>query len=118
MSSMGVPDQIDISSLAGGGGAPPGAAPAGAGAGPPDAGGGAPADPESALSDILVQLRLIANDQSIDPAETAAIDKAVGALQSVLGTRQKETETAMGTTPAHKAMGRATKRAKAGGGGY
>ena len=78
-------------------------------------GGGGPGQPdtpdvESALRQAL-ELLTQAQSQEQDDQDTLAIQKAMIAIQSVLGTRQKQNEAAMGTTPAHKAMGRAVRGA-------
>ena len=89
----------------------------GAGGPPPGApasiqvGGGAPGpksdgDWQEDLKNALDALRALASDAS-DPAETNTIDKCIAALSGLQATRQKQNDAAMGTTPAHKAMGRA-----------
>lgn len=108
-----------ILSMLGAGGPGPGAGPGGPPPGVPPSiqigGGPAPSqqagpksdgDWQQDLRDAIAALRALANDAK-DAAETNAIDKCIAALSGLQATRQKQAESAMGTTPAHKAMGRA-----------
>ena len=121
----------------GGGGHPSGMGPGG----PPGAsldsggGGGVPGQPDSqqaadALQAAIQAIHDFVGLEEDDQDKTVAM-KAMTALQGILGAQQKQDEAAMGTTPAHKAVKRATKKAQAqhaggahgggnpfGGGGY
>jgi len=80
-------------------------------------GGGSPADSDSGASEkpdgdweqdlhaALDALRTLAADAS-DHIEKNAIDKCIAALSSLTAQRQKSAESALGVTPAHKAMSR------------
>lgn len=83
---------------------------------PPDAGTGAESpdasgtkgdgDWETDLQAALAALRELANDAT-DHSETNVIDKCIAALSGLTAKRQAGAESALGVTPAHKAMSRA-----------
>lgn len=91
-----------------GGAAPPPGVPAQIqlGGGPSGSMGGSDRDWEQDLQDALSALRKSAADAP-DHIEAAVIDKCVAAIQGLLAKRQQGAESALGTTPAHKAMSRA-----------
>lgn len=80
------------------------------GGGPVDSGGGAGGKPdgdwETDLQAAISALRELADDAE-DHVETNAIDKCIAALSALTAKRQQGAEAALGTTSAHKAMGRA-----------
>lgn len=101
----------------GGAGSPAGGAPGGF---PPSiqvGGGDAPDSPQDAaptkgdgdweqdLHAALDALRELAGDAT-DHIEKNAIDKCIAALSALTATRQKGAESALGVSPAHKAMSR------------
>lgn len=63
-------------------------------------------DWEQDLQNALAALRELANDAQ-DHSETNVIDKCIAALSGLTAARQKGAESALGVTPAHKAMSRA-----------
>lgn len=115
---MSVPAGI-MQALQASGGAPAGAGP---GAGPPPSitVGGGPSGPqddgsqggksdgdwETDLHAALDALRQLAADAT-DHGETNTIDKCIAALSALTAKRQAGAESALGVTPAHKAMARA-----------
>lgn len=113
---MSVPPELMQALQAGGAGAPAGAP--GAGGGPPQSiqvggpsdgpqdSGGADGDWEEDLQDALEALRKLAGDAT-DHGETNVIDKCIAALSGLTAKRQTGAESALGITPAHKAMARA-----------
>jgi len=80
------------------------------GGGPADSDNGASEKPdgdwEQDLQQALAALRQSAADAP-DHTEAQVIDKCVAAIQGLLAARQKGAESAMGITPAHKALKRA-----------
>lgn len=135
--SMQFPEQIQIPAGGPDTGAPPGAgdlmaalggggggiglpAQAGGGALPSGGGGGVPGQPdnpdaEAALKAAIDSIHTYLSAEEDDQDKSVAA-KCLAQLQGIMGTRQKQDEAALGTTPAHKAMGRAAK--SSGGGGY
>lgn len=115
---MGVPAGLMQALQAGGPGAGPGpSGPAGApgpiqigppSGGPQDDGGSSKSDGdwEEDLRSALDALRQLAQDAS-DHQETNVIDKCIAALSGLTSKRQAGAESAIGITPAHKAMARA-----------
>lgn len=119
---MSVPPEIMQALQAGGAGpAGPGGGPgpSGPGAAPPPSitipGGGAGPDGGDAKPDgdweedlhaALDALRQLASDAT-DHGETNIIDKCIAALSGLTSKRQAGAESALGVTPAHKAMARA-----------
>lgn len=92
---------------AGPGGPPPGfPAQIQIGGGPSAPTGGNDRDWEQDLQEALSALRKSAADAP-DHIEASIIDKCVAAIQGLLAKRQQGAESALGTTPAHKAMSRA-----------
>jgi len=89
---QGAPASIQI------GGAPGGA--------PADAAGKPDGDWETDLQAALQALRDLASDAT-DHQETNVIDKCIAALSALTAKRQQGAESALGVTPAHKAMSRA-----------
>lgn len=81
----------------------PGGAPGGSGPGGP---GGGDGDWEQDLRDALDALRALAADAQ-DHVEANVVDKCIAALSALTSQRQKGAESALGVTPAHKAMSRA-----------
>ena len=63
-------------------------------------------DWEEDLQAALAALRELASDAS-DHIETNVIDKCIAALSGLTAKRQTGAESALGVTPAHKAMSRA-----------
>jgi hypothetical protein len=122
---MGVPASL-MQALQGGqggssGGPPSGASLSGPSGGPPPSIqiGGGPQDSDSGsggekpdgdweqdLHDALDALRELAADAT-DHTETNIIDKCIAALSGLTSKRQAGAESALGVTPAHKAMSRA-----------
>lgn len=114
---MSVPPEIMQALQSGGGGGPAGAPGSGGGpppsiqlpsGGPQDGGStdGGDGDWEEDLHDALDALRKLANDAT-DHGETNIIDKCIAALSGLTAKRQSGSESALGVTPAHKAMARA-----------
>lgn len=104
MPPAGVPHQIQI------GGPGPQAAPGPGASGAPGAqGAGGMSDQE--WEQIVAQVALPAlrklGASAPDHQEAAVIDQCVLALQKLLASRQSGAESALGVTPAHKAMSRA-----------
>lgn len=113
LAPQGVPQSIMVGGDAGPGG------PAGPGLGGP--GPADPADPTGAspspgsstndgdweedLQNALAALRELAGDAE-DHVETNIIDKCIAALSALTAKRQQGHESALGVTPAHKAMSR------------
>ena len=62
-------------------------------------------DWEEDLRNALDALRTLANDAT-DHGETNVIDKCIAALSGLTAKRQAGAESALGVTPAHKAMSR------------
>lgn len=93
---------------AGPGGPPPGAPPSIQIGGQNGPGPKSDGDWQEDLKNAIAALRELAGDAK-DPSETNAIDKCIAALSALQAMRQKQDEAALGTTPAHKAMGRAYK---------
>jgi hypothetical protein len=91
--------------------------------GAPGVGAGIPGKPDnpdaaSALKSAVDALHAAFAAEE-DDQDRAAIAKALTAVQSIMGGRQKQDEAALGTTPAHKAMARATRsQGGAAGGSY
>lgn len=112
---MSVPPEIMQALQSGGAGAPGPSGP-GAPSGPPPsiqipggsgAGDGKPdGDWEEDLHAALDALRQLASDAT-DHGETNIIDKCIAALSGLTSKRQSGAESALGITPAHKAMSRA-----------
>lgn len=88
--------------MAGGPGGPPPGLPIG-GNGPQ---GKSDGDWEQDLQAALDALRQLAADAT-DHGETNTIDKCIAALSALTAKRQAGAESALGITPAHKAMSRA-----------
>lgn len=92
--------------------------PGGAAGGPPpsiqipgdsDASGDASAsdgDAEQDLHDAIDALHSFLKDDE-DHIDKATVAKCVASIQNILASRQKGSESALGVTPAHKAMSRA-----------
>lgn len=76
--------------------------PAGAG---PDSGAKGDGDWEQDLQAALAALRELAGDAT-DHIEANTIDKCIAALSALTAKRQTGAESALGVTPAHKAMSR------------
>lgn len=100
-----------MSALAPQGGPPPGMPPQiQIGGGSPDAGPDQGDGPDSnQVEELLVVAK--AALQKAEAAETDHIDmqtilKCIAAIQGILASRQKGAESALGVTPAHKAMSR------------
>lgn len=70
--------------------------------GSPTAGDG---DWEQDLQNVLADLRKLAADAQ-DHIEANTVDKCIAALSALTSSRQKGAESALGVTPAHKAMSR------------
>ena len=87
-------------------GGPPQGAPASIQIGGPPAGTKSDGDWEQDLQNALAALRDTAKDAP-DHQEAAIIDKCIAAIQGLLAKRQAGAESALGVTPAHKAMSRA-----------
>lgn len=94
---------------------PGGPGPSGPGAGAPPAiqvgpqggpTGGGDGDPEDDLKDALDALQKFMQDED-DHQEKAVIATCIANIQKLLGSRQAGAESALGVTPAHKAMSRA-----------
>lgn len=96
LAPQGFPASIQI----GGAGAGP------AGAGPDDSSTKGDGDWEQDLQAALAALRELAGDAT-DHIETNTIDKCIAALSALTAKRQQGAESALGVTPAHKAMSRA-----------
>lgn len=79
----------------------------GGGGDAPQAGGDGPDSPdvESLLQEAKDALQK-AEASEQDHIDSATILKCIGAIQGILATRQKGAESALGVTPAHKAMSR------------
>lgn len=111
--------QVDpMSALMGGGGPPPGPGPSGP---PQDPGAGDQSDAsgEDKLKQALQLMREALVSGDLEPDEESVIEQATTAVQKVFATQAKNQDAAMGTTPAHKHVQKATKRVqKQGGGGY
>lgn len=108
---MGVPAGLMEALQGAQGGAPaPGGGPAPSiqvGGDTPDASTGKPdGDWETDLQNALDALRELASDAQ-DHGETNVIDKCIAALSALTAKRQAGHESALGVTPAHKAMSRA-----------
>lgn len=73
-----------------------------AGPAPAQAPGG---DPEVLLQRAIDALK-VAESAEPDHSDSATILKCLAALQGILATRQKNAESALGVTPAHKGMAR------------
>lgn len=99
-----------------GGGGPQGSGPGGPPPGVPPSiqigGGGAPGpqksdgDWKADLQNAVAALRELAGDAK-DAVEANAIDKCIQVLSGLTAKRQQQDEAALGTTAAHKSMGRA-----------
>lgn len=91
-----------------GGGPPPSIQIGGPSGGPQDdaAQSGGDGDWEEDLQEALEALRKLAGDAT-DHGETNVIDKCIAALSGLTAKRQTGAESALGVTPAHKAMARA-----------
>lgn len=63
-------------------------------------------DAEQDLHDALDSLQSFLKDDS-DHVDKAQVAKCVSIVQGILAARQKGSESALGVTPAHKAMSRA-----------
>lgn len=76
-------------------------------------GGGAPGpqtgDATTLIRKLVDDAKAALDSGDLDDQEKAVVLQCATALQKILGTRQSQEESAMGTTPAHKAMGRAYK---------
>lgn len=62
-------------------------------------------DAEQDLNDALDALHKFMQDEE-DHVDKATVAKCIASIQGILGARQKGAESALGVTPAHKAMGR------------
>jgi hypothetical protein len=115
---MSVPAGLMQALQQGGAGGPGGPGGPGAGGPPPSIqlGGGAGADSgqsdgpdnpnaEQDLHDALDALQKFMGDEE-DHVDKATVAKCIAQVQSILGSRQKGAESALGVTPAHKAMSR------------
>lgn len=71
-----------------------------------DSGQGQAPTAEEDLQDALDALHKFMQNED-DHGDKAAVAKCIAALQGLLGARQKGAESALGVTPAHKAMARA-----------
>lgn len=60
---------------------------------------------EQDLHDAMDALQKFMQDEQ-DHVDKAAVAKCIAAIQNILGARQKGAESALGITPAHKAMSR------------
>jgi hypothetical protein len=110
---MSVPAGLMQALQQGGGAGPAGGAPGGfpasiqVGGGSGDSGSTkSDGDWEQDLHAAIAALRELAGDAE-DHVETNAIDKCIAALSALTAKRQTGAEAALGTTAAHKAMGRA-----------
>lgn len=88
-----------------GAGGPPGGAPPSITLPGPAASGTSDGDAEQDLHDALDALQNFLKDDQ-DHVDKAAVAKCIAAIQGILGSRQKGAESALGVTPAHKAMSR------------
>lgn len=77
----------------------------------------APASIEDAAKQALTLINQALASPDIDPEDANFAEAATTALTKILATNQKNQDAAMGTTPAHKHMRKATK-SSGGGGGY
>ena len=102
---------MDLAAMMGGGPEGGGAAPAG----PPPSTGGGESDPAQEIQEALNALQEILLSAT-DPEVQAAVSTAESALSKLVLALQKQKDAAMGTTPAHKYVERAS--AGGGGGGY
>lgn len=91
--------------MGGGPGGPPPSITIGGGGSAPQ-GGKSDGDWEQDLQAALDALRELAADAT-DHGETNTIDKCIAALSALTAKRQAGAESALGVTPAHKAMARA-----------
>lgn len=87
-------------------GGPPQGAPASIQIGGPDGSTKGDGDWEQDLQNALSALRELAGDAQ-DHIEANTIDKCIAALSALTAKRQSGAESALGVTPAHKAMSRA-----------
>ena len=98
------PGGPDLSALLGGGGpSGPPAPPVGA----PPAGGD---DADSLLQTAIDALREYVAHAGSDDVDTATAAQCLAKLQQIKAQDQKNSEAAMGTQPAHKAMGKVAAR--------
>ncbi len=102
LDALGVPPGGDPSAALGPGGPPPEAAPPEAA--PEGAGGD---DPTEILRQIVDLIQQYIASEASDDIETAKATKILTTAQELLAEEQKQSEAAMGTTPAHKGMARA-----------
>lgn len=105
--------------LMGAGVAPSGAPPSLAvpGAAPEGGGDVAPPSLEDAAKEALSLINQALASPDVDPEDANFAEAATTALTKILATQQKNADAAMGTTPAHKHIRKATK-SSGGGGGY
>ena len=105
----------NIASLLGGGG-PMGGSPMGGAGGA--GGGGAPGQPDSpqAEQDLQTAIRALHSFMQTeqDDQDKTVAAKCLASLQGIVGGRAAQDDAALGTTPAHKAVRRATQSAQQG----
>lgn len=71
-----------------------------------DAGGGSAPSADEALDGAIQAIQDYISASDSNDVDTATAAKCLSALQGIKAGHQKETEAAMGTTPAHRAMAR------------
>jgi len=104
MSALGMGGGLPPSITIGGPGGPGPGGPSPVG--PNDGPGPSDGDWEQDLQDAIAALRSLVADAH-DHIEANAVDKCIAALSALTAKRQQGHESALGVTPAHKAMSRA-----------
>lgn len=97
---QGPPPEL-LQALLGGGGAPPMGAPA-----EPEDDGVEQGSFEEHVQQMLMHARAAMDARDADNQERAQVSRAITLLRTLLGSREKESDAMLGTSPQHRAMRR------------